>query len=541
MEEMEISPRFLSPISEATPWPVQQRPYITEGIPQVFPKQSPELTPTPKKKKTPVKKSSKAPVKKVEKSKAIETEFIFSPISEHERKPFQKILSPKPVALPKPVVLPKKKQPPPKPSAPPKSISPPKPQAVAPKRKVLKKREPQPPKKEPLLLKEMTLEEFLVAHGVTLPWEKIKTARRNKQPLGPVLARESFVCSMIKNNKISFGRYIKEGVQGRINEMAFANQKGRYVIKTDLKPIQPNCIENKKLIWPRTDGKGESVFSSKSLLCTPSASEFLISLIMGGLKKEGSSQNFMDTVYMASCYSNGKIENQYTLMEQVAGDIHKLFDMNVKGNINLTKYDVDSLYIQILHALHMCQKLRIVHGDLHQGNVLYENAATVSPELNNTKYFSYEVNGKYLRFPAAPYIMKIGDWGFAIKYSKPEIGNFNVAQGGYNMIPNFYSRSYDVAFITLIIYNWFPQNELLKRVMAWMMNCRKDDIPTVKMNYYDLNGAKPSSRPLPWTWASPYGFLHVTPDAILTNPDLMELYLVDQNPADAIRLDRPII
>lgn len=514
MEEMEISPRFLSPISEAAPWPLQQMPHITEGIPQYFPRTSPRLTP-----------KAKTPKAKTPKAKTVETEFIFSPISEQkERKPFEK--------------MPPGEKPIPRPSAPPKSRA-----ASPPKRKT----KPSVPKKRKPL-KEMTLEEFLAFDNVSLLGGKISRALARKEPVAPILARESYVCSMIRNGKLSFGRFIKKGAQGSINELLFRGQKGRYVVKS-VNPEQlviPDCIEDRKLIWERTDRQGMTIFPKGSIICTPAASEFLIALIVGEFKKTFQSQNFMNTVYLASCYSNGGIENQYTLMEQVDGDINTLFKLWHEQQLRLTHEDIDSMYIQILHALHMCQTKEIVHGDLHTGNVLYENASNVSPELNNTKYFSYEINGKYLKIPAISYIMKLGDWGFAVKYSQPIVGNVQVVAGDFKVCPNFYTRSYDVAYITSMLFQWFPQNELLKRVMAWMMHCTINQIPIVIDNFFDLKDRGPrkedkaSGRPFPWTWATPEGFLHVSPDAILTNPNLMGMYLVNKDPKDAIRLDRPI-
>ena len=362
---MEISPRFLSPISPATPWPLQQKAHITEGYPQYFPRQSPRLTPKAKPKK-----------KSLPKTK-VETEFIFSPISPRKegRKPFQKLPSEE---------IPKGKT-----------------RAASPKRRTKavssKKHRPKP-------AKEMTLEEFLIAGGVHLLGGKVTKALYKQEPVAPILAQESYVCSMVRNKKISFGRFIKKGAQGSINELLFPG-KGRYVVKSvnPDKLVIPDCIEDRKLIWERTDNKGKTIFPKGSIICAPAASEFLIALTVGEFKKKFQSQNFMNTVYLASCYSNGVIENQYTLMEQVDGDIHTLFKSWHDRQLRLTHDDIDSMYIQILHALHMCQTLEIVHGDLHTGNVLYENATSVSPELNNTRYFSYEINGKYLKIPAISY------------------------------------------------------------------------------------------------------------------------------------------
>ena len=578
---MDISPVFMSPISSAEPWPVQQKSFNIEGDPNApyFRGPSPELpdvkTPPPMRKmsspfKIPVFHATRA------KSKKVSPKKLPAPIYELE-------LSPVPIEKP----LPTKKRSPPvlargSPRAKPSSkgkeeLSPPRakpsskgkeelsPLAVSPKKKKVaapfippKKKHiskpritavPLPKKKSAVAipasrkkpemtpvpsappLETLTLEEFLVLNGVRPTRREILHSARQGRNIAPELADRSLVCSMLKDGSLSFGKYIKKGACGKINELLFRNQKGKYVVKSDFEPVSPECFQGKSVSFRRSDGNGETTFPRGSLLCTPAVSEFLLSLITGSLN-----QNFVHTIYLASCYSWGLIKDQFTLMEQLNGDIHHILP-------KMPQPFVEALYIQILYALALCQDMRIVHGDLHTGNVLYENVGeggSAYPELVNAQYFSYKIGKNFITVPACPYIAKIADWGFGVKYSQPMIGNTRVSRGDDGIRPNFYTPAYDVAYITQLLYRYHKQNEMLVRVMSWMLRCNPKDIDNQFSKCFRTTGQL-FGIPRLEALEDDRRLARVSAISVLTNPDLMGPYLNFQIPegSTSIRLDLP--
>lgn len=553
-EEMDISPvaqpEYLSPISSPSPVPLQQQQMFfgLEGIPQYFQRDSPELPTLKSPKQSPKKQPKKKP--SYEKEPMYELELSLVPERQRSRSP-ARLPSPKKKrgpsskgkeevtreATPERLPSPKKKR---EPSSKGKEEATPPRQPVIVSRR--KKKEVLPfvppakvvlPKKEskmiPVpsapLLQTLTLSEFLTSRGVIPTKAELYHRVNQGENIAPEIANESLVCSMVRDGSLVFGNVLGKGVQGRVNQLLFQNQRGRYAIKSDLNPIIPQCLSNRSLSFNRTDGKGVAVFPSGSLLCTPATSEFAISLMTGEF-----SRNFINTKYMASCYSGGRIRDQFTLMEQVDGSIRRLFKNNL-----LNEREINGLYIQILHGLYLCQRpgVNIVHGDLHDDNVFYEvigRGNSANPDLVNAHYFSYNVEGHTITFPRCSYIAKLADWGFAVKYSSPIIGSVVVCSGERRAIPNFYSAAYDVAFITYAIYiqlvSRHIHSELLTIAMAFILNCRPKDVLTRIGTSYDVS----NGRPWPEALTNPDKLSTVNAAAILTNPNVMARYLNFQVP-----------
>lgn len=239
-------------------------------------------------------------------------------------------------------------------------------------------------------------------------------------------------------------------------------------------------------------------FPAGSYLCPTNAySEYLISLLAGEIYRGGTSINFLDTFNFATCSeyppparvlaafkklaykkdekleSLDRIGAQYTFIEKVDG---VLVDLLKSINPNY----IPGLVIQLLHAIATYQEqYKIVHGDLHMGNVFY---LQIKPDtmwngklVSQAQYFSYRIGDTVLYLPASPYILKIGDWGLSVKYSNPIVGDEYVIVNGYKeegkgmaSLPNFYSQTYDMLY-SLAAFNEVNPSDFILDIIGYLI------------------------------------------------------------------------
>lgn len=219
-----------------------------------------------------------------------------------------------------------------------------------------------------------------------------------------------------------------------------------------------------------------------SYICDATFSEYLISILVANLRRNGISVHFLDTFLFATCFGSRKIEH-YIFMEKIDTNFGTLGDQicekkfsNLNSiNPNPNPEAVNSLYIQVLHALACIQdKYQIVHGDLHEDNVFIEYITKETQYngkyLSESEYFEYIIDGVSVYIPNIGMLVKLGDWGFACKYSEPMICNKDVLDGKFPGICNYYTAAYDTLFITNAFYFSNPSNEFLASIYGIMLN-----------------------------------------------------------------------
>jgi len=251
-------------------------------------------------------------------------------------------------------------------------------------------------------------------------------------------------------------------------------------------------------------------------------SEYVIGIIVSELVKNNRCPFFVDILDFATCYSPKFA--QYIFMERVDGSLRKLID---NGTIDLTDdLTARSIFTQLLLSIATYQSLyQVSHNDLHPDNIFIEiikdNTIFNGKKLKDADYFSYNFRGKTFYFKNVGYLIKIGDWGFASKFSDPIILNKNLQsvdeQGrlsgfrnkrGMLIIPNAYIPQYDITFaITSLAYevgirksNFFVR-ELLYDIFNIKVfeseNIRREldsidrDFKIVRENYIDLTKNRP--------------------------------------------------
>lgn len=114
----------------------------------------------------------------------------------------------------------------------------------------------------------------------------------------------------------------------------------------------------------------------------------------------------------------------------------------------------NGVYLQLMFAIAFFQeKYQISHNDLHQDNIFIE---CVGPDtmfrgklLADATWFHYRIENRDIYFPAMPIIVKIGDFGFSIKYSEPVVARLEVLNNEFDVVPNHYIPQYDSTFATV--------------------------------------------------------------------------------------------
>ena len=313
-----------------------------------------------------------------------------------------------------------------------------------------------------------------------------------------------------------------------------------------------SCIKDK--ILDRVDGNGQFAIRDGSIVCQQAYTEFIISLLMGNVYRSGKSINFIDTFYFATCVDESKKFSQYTFMELIDGG-------SIQGKEDIYKNHLDNLAIQTLHAIGVYQAEKIVHNDLHIGNIFIkkvdDDMVWGGNKVNDATHFEYQIDGVSIWIPASPYIVKIADWGFGCKYSTPVILNEDVMSPGIDQVsgawmPNFYSESYDVIYSMASIARASKLGRSSSRVSKFMEEIMEEILYRATTIYapagpiqapnpkrekinvdenLDLVMDFGTSRPIIDKLHTPH-FNQITPGNILLESECMKKYMVEP-PASA--------
>lgn len=204
----------------------------------------------------------------------------------------------------------------------------------------------------------------------------------------------------------------------------------------------------------------------KSYICQIDIfTEYMISIICSQFLKKGISAHFLESFGLSTCLKEIKkpVVNFYFYMELIDKSL------NYIKNCILTKDLMSGVIIQVLHSIYVLQTQKIVHGDLHVGNVFIkyidEKTEYMGNNLFNIEYFHYLLDDKEFYIPATPFIVKIGDFGMSVKYEEPIIAPVGVLiTGGIgvrslgkqfkdkSVVPNWYNTYYDILTFLFSIY-----------------------------------------------------------------------------------------
>jgi len=181
-------------------------------------------------------------------------------------------------------------------------------------------------------------------------------------------------------------------------------------------------------------------------LCpTEAIPEYVMSLLVANLYRDGTCVHFIDTVDLLTCVEVGS-PKQHTIMEKVDGPLSKFVRCLFKKKKPDSRM-ITGVLIQILFAIACYQhRYQISHNDLHTGNVLLKHV-TPDTEWNGQKladadWYHYHILGVDLYVPSIPTLVKIADFGYSVKWSPPIIGDEFLATKGLGT-PTEYAPQYD--------------------------------------------------------------------------------------------------
>jgi len=136
------------------------------------------------------------------------------------------------------------------------------------------------------------------------------------------------------------------------------------------------------------------------------------------------------------------------------------------------------IFVSMFHSLHLMQKYKIIHNDLHTKNIFIELITDTTmyneKRLIDYDYFEYKYDNKSLYIPRPSYITRIGDFGYSCKFSSPKILNKDIVNYEFDDIPPFYSVCYDY-----IVYLDFFMDEvnskLAKKLIEYSLHISYDE------------------------------------------------------------------
>lgn len=220
-----------------------------------------------------------------------------------------------------------------------------------------------------------------------------------------------------------------------------------------------------------------------------SFSEFIIGVYVAKLYSKGLCINFFN-VYSTFICTNESTKNvgvydQYIFMDKIDKNADE-FIQNVKENnfnfctslgnfISMKEKEkkviwgcngeevVDATYVQTIFAIAMFQNVyNISHNDLHLGNVFVEfvtkDTSFNGKKLSHVNWYEYRFKGKSIYIPATPLLVKIGDYGYAIKYSTPVVGPRMIFEDNYP-VSNYFIPSYDALYFSCSYLNSLDHDE----------------------------------------------------------------------------------
>lgn len=201
------------------------------------------------------------------------------------------------------------------------------------------------------------------------------------------------------------------------------------------------------------------LYPEGSYMCgTETYTEYVIGLMCAKLKTSGKCANFIEVFGFSMCADSDVEKTEvydYTFMERVRGSVAKGYT-SLRAESNTPEFAedlVDSIVIQTYFALSCMQRiLGIQHNDLHNDNVMFqdldqsESVMFNGEDLTKAKWFSYTIDEVSVYFKNCGPLIKIADFGFAMKYSEPFVGQRSIANGRYAQIPAWRDDYYDLMF-----------------------------------------------------------------------------------------------
>lgn len=294
------------------------------------------------------------------------------------------------------------------------------------------------------------------------------------------------VCSGILGKHIKINEELGRGVYGAVYSISLPGTNNRqYVLKQTLNTpnseTMSHCLVTKTEIYQNNSTDEQISVKPGNYVCNNEMySEYMIGVLAAQLFKNGLVDtrgnnyyniNFIDVLNFTTCYKPSAV--QYIFMERITTDLDSLMmDKYMRGSVTRppaesVKCIMTSIIYQLIIAILFYQDIyKISHNDLHGGNIFLEkitdNTMYAGKHIKGYTHLSYEIKGKTIYVPLSEYIVKIGDWGQACKYSPRQVLNYMVMDERFYTVkpngeiryttPNWFSKQYDFVYSLGFIY-----------------------------------------------------------------------------------------
>lgn len=232
------------------------------------------------------------------------------------------------------------------------------------------------------------------------------------------------------------------------------------------------CKITSPVVYTINDGSNANKVFTKSdgHICKNNTyTEYIISLIVSEIYTSGKCINFLGMLGFATCKSKEIPQfSQYIFMEKISRTLKSIISESI------SEEDMASIIIQVTFAIGMMGTLGVSHNDLHTDNIfldeIVEGYTYNNSILSECDAFHYVYNTKSIYFPRGKYIVKIGDFGLAGKFSVPIIIPMDLLKDRYNPpIPNWFSEKYDLSyFIRKFVSSTSYDSEILSNVSLFI-------------------------------------------------------------------------
>ena len=302
-------------------------------------------------------------------------------------------------------------------------------------------------------------------------------------PGASIQLRETQLFNVLQHYPKPYDRIVKTLNLNALWDKQLFLERGKFWVNKILHPerfLVENCLQ-----------KGEYV-------CTIDAyAEYLISLLCGTLYKKGTSINFVSVTNFSTCINvtstQSEVEikgNQFIIMDRVLGKClysseavtlftgwgkegfdHKIENLIRKAQEEayegkgpespdlyfvepVPEYFFKALVVQTLFAIAPYQEaFRISHNDLNLYNIMITQVTSQSKwktkRLSSYSHFGFRLpTGTVVEVPFVPFVVKIIDFGKAVKYSTPKVRTISLESNAN------YSPGKDVAQLLYDLGMW---------------------------------------------------------------------------------------
>jgi hypothetical protein len=226
------------------------------------------------------------------------------------------------------------------------------------------------------------------------------------------------VLSIMKFNNLGTNLERKYDIKSDPNIIYIPNFMPLYSCKLE----QPKTIKDKLT-------KTKITIPAGSYVCNSIIVEKVISAFISKIIEEGICPHYIHTFSFAQCDA----AKSFIFMEEIDGpSTGDIFRKEILSSLA----SFEAFIFQVFVAIYVMQKAySIAHQDLHLNNIFLKNSASIvwkNQRLDSKSHWRYDIDEDSYYFPTQKYLVKLGDWGAAAKYSFPFVLRADILEGKFD-------------------------------------------------------------------------------------------------------------